>query len=661
MSSLAGNVIDERYELLSQIGSGGMGAVYKAKQHPFDREVAIKMLPAELPDEPEARARFEREALAISALKHKNIVMFYGYGVYRGAPYMVMEYINGRSLQQWLSKNKPINPKVSMRIAQQMAEALSCAHANGLVHRDLKPSNVMIVGDEKSFTVKIIDFGLARLLPSFGVEVQKLTEAGSAIGSVMYMSPEQCMGQESDARSDIYSLGCILHHCLTGVPPFGGDHSVVVMQMHVMEALPRLEKLAPGIPPALQAIVDHAVEKDPNDRYQTADEFLKDIRALLADGDVAISTRIKGTGKSSPKLPPTMQPPAKRRKLPILIATTCFALACGVALVLNASKNSDNNTLHLSADNSMLLYRQAEEAMVRNDPATGRQLFKRIIAADKQSPLLSGDRRLQCYLSLSRMALEAKDYAAAREFALEGVRAASNESQTFAAKAFLLGTVYVSACDADNKSSLGTEFIGSAIESAQRQNIPTWGAWLCVLAQRLNMQNPNSPEARAILQINIPKIPKPKDKFVALVLYASLLSQNGQRDEAMNALHLSDELKAKADLGDTESLRWYANGLMVRGDYKKARKTLEFLAGRDDVGPLIWPPLAVCLAEDGEFDHARRLLDATVAYCARADVINTSIYRRTITSAGRSIVQRLRATHREKDAPPFEKYVAFQN
>jgi serine/threonine protein kinase len=228
----AGTIIDEKYEMVSTLGAGGFGAVYAAVQKQFDRKVAIKMLNTTLLQEPGGRARFEREAKAINTLKHKNIVGIYGYGTWRQAPYMVMELIKGRSLDNILADGR-IEPPRAMRLIKQVLEALGCAHATGVVHRDLKPSNVMVSIDAEGVeTVKIIDFGLVKLMPGYGIPGQKLTDTGYALGTCHYMAPEQAIGGSVDGRADIYAAGCIFYQMLTGALPFDAQDNVAIMYAH---------------------------------------------------------------------------------------------------------------------------------------------------------------------------------------------------------------------------------------------------------------------------------------------------------------------------------------------------------------------------------------------------------------------------------------------
>lgn len=275
------SLLDDRFEFLSRLGEGGMGTVYLCRQKGFDRLVAVKVLHAEFGagSDSDSQLRFEREAHALSALRHKSIVTIYAYGEYKRNPYMVMEYVDGLSLSSSLEKSGVVDPREVVRIASQICDALKCAHSNGVIHRDLKPNNILL---SKEGDVKLIDFGLAMVLPNAGIKNQKLTEAGTALGTVLYMSPEQCVGEAADGRSDLYGLGCVMFHCLTGMPPFSGDHTIVVMNQHVSQTLPRLADVAPGkvFPTGLQEVLDSATAKEREDRYQSAQAMLDDLQRL---------------------------------------------------------------------------------------------------------------------------------------------------------------------------------------------------------------------------------------------------------------------------------------------------------------------------------------------------------------------------------------------
>jgi len=280
-----GTLIDNRFEVLDTIGVGGFGTVVKARQVQFDRLVAIKLLKTTLLNEPDGLLRFEREAKAINALKHKNIVGFYGYGSWINAPYMVMELIEGIGLDKIIAAGK-LEPNRALKIMAQVCQALDFAHRHGVVHRDLKPSNIMIVTDANgSEVVKIIDFGLAKLMPSYGIVGQKLTETGYALGTCHYMPPEQALGLPVDQRADIYSAGCILQHALTGDLPFDAQDNVAVMFQHVHDSAPPLSKQLGSSKQtsALQIFVDNCIAKNADDRYPNGAEAARNAH-LLADG-----------------------------------------------------------------------------------------------------------------------------------------------------------------------------------------------------------------------------------------------------------------------------------------------------------------------------------------------------------------------------------------
>jgi serine/threonine protein kinase len=274
----AGSLIDERYEILDTLGVGGFGAVFKARQKQFDRFVAVKFLNDVVLQQRDGAARFEREAKAISALKHVNIIGFYGYGVWQEAPYMVMEFFAGDSMQSRLSHGA-MDAERALPVITQIFEGLSSAHAAGVVHRDLKPSNILL---DKQDAVKIIDFGLAKLMPSYGVPGQKLTETGYTLGTCSYMPPEQALGVPVEPRADIYSAGCIMYEMLAGRPPFVADDNVAVMYMHINEQPKPLTELLPASrqSQALWFFVQKCMAKRPEDRYADARMALKDLDAI---------------------------------------------------------------------------------------------------------------------------------------------------------------------------------------------------------------------------------------------------------------------------------------------------------------------------------------------------------------------------------------------
>lgn len=274
---LIGTVLNERYVITSEIGRGGMSIVYKGIQQPMDRTVAIKMLQAQLVSDQISIKRFQQEAQAASHLQHPNVITIYDYGVVAtGQPYLVMDYLEGESLADIIKRDNHVSTDRVVPIFVQACEALEHAHQKGVIHRDLKSSNIMLIDFEgRRDFVKVVDFGIAKLMPSSGKQSQNLTQTGEIFGSPIYMSPEQCMGQALDPRSDIYSMGAMMYESLSGLPPLMGDTIIDTMQMHVSTPPQPFSKIRPDlpVPEALEKIVMKALAKKPEQRYQSMQEF----------------------------------------------------------------------------------------------------------------------------------------------------------------------------------------------------------------------------------------------------------------------------------------------------------------------------------------------------------------------------------------------------
>lgn len=270
------------YRIIDKLGTGGMGEVFLAQDTKLERKVAIKMLPAKSIDDPHAKKRLLREARAAATLDHPNICAIHEVNEDGDCLFIVMQYVEGETLAMKLLQS-PLTPDEAIDIGVQVAEALSEAHSRGVIHRDIKPQNVIVTPRGQ---VKVLDFGLARLTqteapsdPEAKTETQ-LTEEGYIVGTVAYMSPEQLKGQPIDTRSDLFSLGVMLYECAAGKPPFTGT-SKIEISSKVLQVEPRKpSELNPGIPPGLEKIILKAMAKEVVDRYQTADEMLRDLRAL---------------------------------------------------------------------------------------------------------------------------------------------------------------------------------------------------------------------------------------------------------------------------------------------------------------------------------------------------------------------------------------------
>ena len=281
---LVGQTLAKRYRVLSFLGGGGMGRVYLAQDARLGRRVALKLLPEHLTHDSEQSRRFRQEARAASALSHPNIITVHDIEEVEGKHLIASEYVEGETLRERLSRG-PLPPAEALDIAAQIASALSAAHAEGIVHRDVKPENVMLRRDGY---VKVLDFGIAKLTaqraPAAGADAQTAsavkTAPGLVVGTDRYMSPEQARGQEVDARTDVWSLGCVLYELLSGVPAFSGETtSDVVAAILKTEPAP-LPQVAPGVPGEVQRIVGKCLEKERGERYPSAKELLADLRQL---------------------------------------------------------------------------------------------------------------------------------------------------------------------------------------------------------------------------------------------------------------------------------------------------------------------------------------------------------------------------------------------
>src|SRR4051794_4344216 len=255
-------IVDGRYRVLKRLGAGGMAEVWCAEDEVLARRVALKLLGGRYAEDPEFRERFRREAQAAAGLTHPNIVGIFDRSEWNGTPYIAMELVDGRTLKELVTERGPLPPEIAVSLTVQILRALGHAHKRGIVHRDVKPQNVIIDGEGQA---KVADFGIARAGNS------EMTQTGAMVGTVQYLSPEQAQGLPVDRRSDLYSAGIVLYELLTGRVPFDGEAPVATALKHVSERPVPPGQLRPGIPPALEAVVLHALEKDPALRFQTAE------------------------------------------------------------------------------------------------------------------------------------------------------------------------------------------------------------------------------------------------------------------------------------------------------------------------------------------------------------------------------------------------------
>ncbi|MBS1956106.1 MAG: serine/threonine protein kinase [Cyanobacteria bacterium SZAS-4] len=276
--------LGERYEVQTLLGQGGMGAVYKVRDKELQKTFAIKVLNSNLVEDKNSLKRFEQEAQAARGLTSPNLVAVYDYGMgKKGSPYIVMDYLDGTSLDTVLAREGYLDVPRALDIFIQVCEAMVHAHSKSVVHRDIKPSNIMLTkGIGGGDFVKLVDFGIAKVLPSQQKATQNLTQTGDIFGSPLYMSPEQCLGNKLDNRSDIYAIGCVMYETLTGQQPFAAENPIKIILKHLNEDAKLISDLPHDykIPKPLQAVLLWCLEKDPDNRYQSADELLLDLQAI---------------------------------------------------------------------------------------------------------------------------------------------------------------------------------------------------------------------------------------------------------------------------------------------------------------------------------------------------------------------------------------------
>lgn len=278
-----GDVLDDRYLLQEPLGEGGVGLVFRAQQLRVQREVAVKLLRNEALGEQSMRPRFEQEALTLATLAHPSIVRLQDYGVVAGRPFLVMELVEGRTLQAIMTAEGPLAPARAIALLQQLAYAIAYAHDRGVVHRDLKPANLIIRAfPHQPEQLTVLDFGFAKFLPGSVLELgAPVTSVGTAFGSPRYISPEQCVGGEVDGRADLYAAGIILFEMLTGDTPYAGD-TPELLRHHLTTPIPRLSARRSELTryPELQALLDELLAKSRNARIANAAELIGRLDAV---------------------------------------------------------------------------------------------------------------------------------------------------------------------------------------------------------------------------------------------------------------------------------------------------------------------------------------------------------------------------------------------
>ncbi len=341
---LIGTSLPRNYHILSLLGRGSMSVVYKGVYEPLNQPVAIKMLKAHLVSDPYQLKRFQSEIKTAGSLNHPNIVGILDFGVTgQGTPYLIMDYLDGKSLSDILDTEERLSVRRAVDLFTQAADALAHAHQAGILHRDIKPSNLLICADaEKRETLKVVDFGIAKLMMpgengNNADGLLSLTATGEVLGTPLYMSPEQANGKALDARSDIYALGCVLYHALTGKPPFLGDTALDTMRLQISAPAKPIDQVRTDlyIPQGLQMIVMLCLQKDPRQRYQTMDLLRDDLRTCLpgpGTGGARPKRKLKQSGGTTAAAPDFSEPKTKSDWLLPLGLIFCLLLIAGAGL-----------------------------------------------------------------------------------------------------------------------------------------------------------------------------------------------------------------------------------------------------------------------------------------------------------------------------------------
>ena len=385
--NLEGQIFAQRYEILKLLGKGGMSVVYRARHLIMDKIFAVKVLHLHLAKDDLSLRRFKQEAQAASTLTHPGIVAIHDCGESEdGTAYLVMDYVQGASLADLLQNHGPLALDSFLNIMIQVAAALAHAHKCGIVHRDLKPSNIMITEADDKTQVKIVDFGIAKILANAGEETQQLTQTGEVFGSPLYMSPEQCFGSTVDRRCDIYSMGCVMYEALSGTAPFRGDNAFETMNKHVNEAPPPLVSplLDESARQKLELILLRSLAKNPDDRYQSMAEIESELRSLQSGTKEGILTALG----SAWGLAFAKRRAARKSKLPLMVMTlttvSCLSMV-SVLLLFGGLKKSEGEVARLEQSRRVLSEISLVQAEFGNLNESGTAYFAAIFLSPERA------------------------------------------------------------------------------------------------------------------------------------------------------------------------------------------------------------------------------------------------------------------------------------
>lgn len=363
-----GFLLADKFEIKEKLGEGGMATVYRARQISLGRDVAVKVLHGHLNSDIDTIKRFDKEARAVGALKHHNLVGVVDNGVFDGSPYLIMDYIEGTRLTDLLERER-LSWEKFRGLADQLCAGLAHAHHNGLVHRDLKPSNIMLTEENGILTPKIVDFGIAKSTKEDLSD--PLTHTGEIFGTPFYMSPEQCQGHQIDQRSDIYSLGCLFFQMLDGEMPFVGASPIATVIKHLNEEVPTINRT--DIPQHVQVVIARAMAKSPDDRFQTVQEFMS------ALNDPSIANKWRSKSKSARK--------GNWSKIGAIIMAI-VVIAAGAGLVTSQiNSQAPQPSTQVGAPNSFEYIKdQADKAVERHDFQTAIPLYEKLMQIAPESP-----------------------------------------------------------------------------------------------------------------------------------------------------------------------------------------------------------------------------------------------------------------------------------
>jgi predicted Ser/Thr protein kinase len=392
------NVGDEfgPYTIESVLGRGGMGTVFLARHARLERRVALKVIAPALADDPDFRARFLRESQLAASLDHPHVIPIYDADEVDGVLYLAMRYVDGPSLQMLIREGGPLSRGDTLRIAEQIGGALDAAHAEALVHRDLKPANILLTeADRHSY---LCDFGLAKRTSSRGV-----THAGSFLGTIDYCSPEQIRGEQLDGRADVYSLGCVLYHCLSGEPPYARESEIAVLQAHLNDPPPELAS-------DLDPVFVRAMAKDRDERYPSAGALASDLRSVIAGG----APETLAVVASRPTVVPATQVvPRRRRRWAWIAAAAVLVAVVAAAAAVWATRGSSSG--HEATDLRPFVDRIEN---VLNQSAAGRREVAAAISAG-----------LACRISNAEAARQIDSVAGNRQSILQQLASMSGPTQ----------------------------------------------------------------------------------------------------------------------------------------------------------------------------------------------------------------------------------------